>query len=284
MPFRPSLQGPFEELADHLVNAAKDREIVYIPNPGNFGDGLIRYGTKLLFGDYRIEHYELNVGYSRIRYQLFPLLAKKNRYHFVYGGGGAWSSNYSFGHEISKLIASRTERLTVLPSTFGLANPPENVRLYRRDQDQSKKAAPNSTFCHDMAFYAAAREQADSFLYPEAIKKVGLMMRTDHESRFDQNGLLELQNNEDVSIEGDHMAPGSEFLMRIAEYETIYTDRLHIAIAACLVGRNVKLMTGNYFKIKAIHAATLAENFSDLVELMPDDFTVRDLCLGPASV
>ena len=79
------------------------------------------------------------------------------------------------------------------------------------------------------------------------------------------------------------MAPGSEFLMRVADYETIYTDRLHISIAACLVGRKVKLLTGNYFKIKAIHAATLAPHFSDLVELMPEDFTLDDVALKSAA-
>ena len=284
MPFRAKLRTPFSDLADHLVDAANDRQIIYIPNPGNFGDGLIRHGTKLLFSDYGIDHYELNIGYSRIKYQLFPLLLKQSRYHFVYGGGGAWSSNYAFGERIAKLIASRTRRLTILPSTFGLENPPATGTLFRRDEQQSKDTAPNSIFCHDMAFYTAARKQADCWLYPEPKKALGIMMRTDHESRFAQANISDLPDNEDISLEGDHMSPGSEFLMRVSEYETIYTDRLHIAIAACLVGRKVKLLTGNYFKIKAIYDATLAPHFSDLVELMPDDFTLEDIAKKTALV
>ena len=284
MPFRPELRKPFVDLAEHLVDATKAREVVYIPNPGNFGDGLIRHGTKLLFRDYGIEHYELNIGYSRIRYQLFPLLMKHNRYHFIYGGGGAWSPNYAFGDRIAKLIASRTDRLTVLPSTFGLETPPARGTLYRRDQQQSKDAAPRSTFCHDMALYTAARQQADLMVYPQPTKPIGIMMRTDHESRFAAANIRDLPDNEDISLEGDHMSPGSEFLMRIADYETIYTDRLHIAIAACLVGRKVKLLTGNYFKIQAIYNASLAPHFSDLVELMPDDFAIADVAKHAALV
>lgn len=284
MPFKPELRTPFADLADHLVEASKGREVVYIPNPGNFGDGLIRHGTKLLFSDYGIEHYELNIGYSRIRYQLFPLLAKQNRYHFVYGGGGAWSPNYAFGDRIAKLIARRTPRLTVLPSTFGLENPPKIGTLFRRDQQKSKDTAPNSIFCHDMALYTAAREQADQYLYPAPTKALGIMMRTDHESRFSGTVIRDLPKNEDISLEGDHMSPGSQFLMRVADYETIYTDRLHIAIAASLVGRKVKLLTGNYFKIKAIYEATLAPHFSDLVELLPDDFTIENVAEHAAVV
>lgn len=211
-----AMRETFAALGRHLTEAADGRQIVYLPNPGNYGDGLIRYGTKQLFSDLGIAHYELNLGYSRIKYQLFPLLLKRDRYHFVYGGGGAWSNAYGFGQSTVELIARFTDRYTALPSTFGKPVSLTNGTIFRRDKAESVVNAPTAEFCHDMAFYAAARAGAHAYVWPEPTKRIGIMMRTDHESRFSSDMLDEA--NEDISLEGDHMSIGPDFLMRVADY------------------------------------------------------------------
>ena len=48
------------------------------------------------------------------------------------------------------------------------------------------------------------------------------------------------------------------FLNAISQYENIFTDRLHISIAASMLGRKCHLFGGNYFKNKAIYDASIA--------------------------
>lgn len=255
----------FNELAESIATAASGRKIIYIPNPGNFGDGLIRYGTKQLFLDHQIVHDELNVRYSHVKFQLTPYLLKNKNYYFVYGGGGAWSEAYGFAKNTVKYIDRFTSDYTVLPSTYALAGIPSKGRLYRRDQGDSIKFSPSSIFCHDMALYSACRPGSKAS-YPAPTKGAGICMRTDHESRF--AGQAVPANNVDLSIVGDHMCNGDDLLKMVAEYDHITTDRLHICIAACIVGRPVDLITGSYFKIKAIYESSIKVMFGDQVRIV----------------
>lgn len=265
----------FEQMAADLKAKAQGREVVYIPNPGNFGDGLIRYGAKQFLSDFDIPHIELNVGYARVKYQLAPYLLKRDRYFFIYGGGGAWCEAYSFGRDYCRFISRFTDRLAVLPSTYALGDLPRRGLMYRRDKAESATRNPASRFCHDMALYVACRKAGQRSAYPRATQKVGVFMRTDKEGRFPVSELPD--TNVDISRSGDHMSNGDDFLNAIAQYELIYTDRLHVCIAACIVGRRVKLVTGNYFKIRRIFEASILPGFGDLVELLGDDFKPSDI-------
>lgn len=255
----------FNELAANIIASAQGRKIIYIPNPGNFGDGLIRYGTKQLFLDHQIENDEINIRYSHVKFQLTPYLLKNKKYYFVYGGGGAWSEAYGFAKNTVKYIDRFTKDYTVLPSTYALPDMPEKGTLYRRDNAESTKFAPNSAFCHDMALYAACRPTS-RVTYAAPTKGMGICMRTDHESRF--AGQVVHPNNIDLSVLGDHMCNGDDLLKMVSEYEHITTDRLHICIAACIVGRPVDLITGSYFKIRAIYESSIKDVFGDQVQIV----------------
>lgn len=280
------MRAAFLSLGEQIKADAGGREVIYIPNPGNFGDGLIRYGAKQLFHDLGIQHRELNIGYGRVRYQLMPYLIKAKKYYFVYGGGGAWSDAFAFGHRIAQTISRRTGALTVLPSTFGFPIDLSSGTLYRRDEGQSAENAPNARFCHDMAFYVACRAANEGVNYGSPTRSVGLMMRQDEESRF--SGGVFPEGNRDVSLEGDHMSNADDFLREIAKYETVYSDRLHVGIAGCITGRTMKVIPNNYFKTAAIFDASIAPFFADRVELMDADFGLADLPaasdLAPAKV
>ncbi|NHK26905.1 polysaccharide pyruvyl transferase family protein [Parvularcula flava] len=264
----------FEYLADRLRALSDGRRLVYIPNPGNYGDGLIRYATKQFLADFGFEHHELNIGYTRARYQLAPWLVKGNAC-FLYGGGGAWSEHYGFARDYCRFIDRFTDRLMVLPSTYALDGLPKRAVMFRRDEAQSVDFAPNSEFCHDMALYAACRKKGGGRVWPAPTQGTGMFLRTDRESRLSAEAVP--GGNVDLSLEGDHMSNGDDFLSRIAAYETVVTDRLHVAIGACIVGRKVRLITGNYFKIRAIYDASLAPHFGDQVSLVEEPMSVNDL-------
>ncbi len=256
----------FKNLAEIIKKKSAGYDIIYIPNPGNFGDGLIRYSTKQFLNDNKIPHHELNIGYSNIKLQLLPRLLGPKKFFFIYGGGGAWCEYYDFGRKISEFISKFTDRLIVLPSTYSVDTSNIKGTMFRRDKTKSIEYSPNSIFCHDMAFYTTVRKNPNFANFEAPKHEIGYLLRTDEESRLDLNSLP--ANNRDISTEGDHMDGADDFLRIISQYETIYTDRLHVCIGSCIVGRKVKLLTGSYFKIKAIYESSLEPFFSDNVSLI----------------
>lgn len=213
--------------------------------------------------DYQIKHIELNVGFKKGKFTLTPFLlsAKANKdFYFIYGGGGAWHSGYVFGRNIVEYINLFTNQYVVLPSTYQVTLPNPRGSFYRRDHAQSKDNAPYAEFCHDMAFYLTlAGEQASP---PPTPGSTGYMFRVDDESGLGNLSLPD--DNVDVSTLGDHMSPASVFLNRVAQCETIYTDRLHVAVAGCITGRSVNMVGGSYFKNRAIFEASIKDRFPNV--------------------
>jgi exopolysaccharide biosynthesis predicted pyruvyltransferase EpsI len=257
------MQSTFEKLANDIKTRSDGKKIIYIPNPGNYGDGLIRYATKKLFSDFGIDHREVNVGYGIIKYQLLPYLLKSSQYLFVYGGGGGWCKAYDCGYRVAKAISLFTDNLVVLPSTYEFDVSKIRGKMYRRDKFESKDINPRADFCHDMAFYLTVADSKDFYKQIKPTKGSGLLMRTDKEA-FKVTENMPSQNI-DVSCKGDHMSNGDAFLQEVASYNTIYTDRLHVCIAGLVAGRNVQLYPGSYFKIKRIFESSIQNNFENVV-------------------
>ncbi len=256
------MKADFDKLLQHIRTVTDGKQIIYIPNPGNFGDGLIRYGTKRFLQQNNIQHYEFNVGYSNIKKKLLPLILTSKNTFYLYGGGGAWHGGHTFGFEICNFISKLTPNLLVLPTTYALDTSSIRGSMYRRDNTESIKQSPNSLFCHDMAFYLATLSQEDLGFFGNPVEKVGNLFRTDIESNKEPEMLP--SNNIDLSTLGDHMDNADQFLRKIARYEIINTDRLHVAIGGTILGRTVNLHCGNYFKIRAIYEASLAGRFDSI--------------------
>lgn len=247
---------PFDALAAHIKDAAKGRKIIFIPNPGNWGDGLIRYGTKAFFADYDIQHVEVNIAYSKGIVALAPFLIKPDKYFFIHGGGGAWCKAHNRAARTTGFITRVTKNIMVLPSTYEIAPSRSRGIYYVRDKFESAVAMPGSPFCHDMAFYLAHR--GIPFRAPLRGPSAN-MFRTDKESCNPISALP--ADNIDMSTFGDHMSDCDKLLRNVAQYANINTDRLHLSIAGALVGSNVMLHVGNYFKIAAIYKSSMAEYF-----------------------
>jgi hypothetical protein len=282
-----ALKQEYDSLAEDLLDAASGRRVVYFCNPGNRGDALIRYGTKLFLEHYGIDHIEQNVAGPHGRSHALPYLSPTfpDDVLFLIGGGGAWSQSYNGGYRLARLISRGRGRLFVLPSTFEFS--PSGVRgtLYRRDQGESRDAVPNSRFCHDMAFYAAIHRNELGFDRMPASSSAGIYFRSDLESRFRMSELP--ADNYDISAAGDHMSSADQFIRELASNRVNVTDRLHVCVGSLVARRQVYLMTGNYFKIRAIYESTIRPYFGTEIELAgegehPRDFAARAQQLDPA--
>jgi len=250
----------FKPLADKIKSESSGKRIIYIPNAGNYGDGLIRYATKAFFFDYGIKHIEIST--QALAKLLIPILrVTHSPAYFIYGGGGAWHSGYRFGYETASYISKITRNLMVLPSTYGFPVRLENAIMYRRDNSSSYRNAPDSIFCHDMALYLAVQS---SRKYKRSLfeKEICYSFRTDAESNINRIEIPE--GNIDFSTLGDHMSNSDDFIRIIGSYKKIITDRLHVAVAASLCGSDVVLHEGNYPKIRDIYNDSLRDFFPRL--------------------
>ena len=272
-----SLRPAFDRLAEVLMRAARGRKVVFLQNPGNFGDALIRHGTLRFFEDIGLEVTELDMGRrdAKLVAVARAALERGARPLFLYAGGGAWCRAGDHGGRNVRRLEWLTSEIIVLPTTFehfGLRRP---LTVFRRDEFESRAAAPQSLFCHDMALYLALVEP-DRLLSGRTPpdRRFGMMFRTDVERRVE--GYSSCRDNVDLSAQGDHLSDPSRFLREIDRYETIFTDRLHVAIGAALLGKSVRLVTGSYFKIAAIYRSSLAGVF-DNVRLIGDDAELAEL-------
>lgn len=264
---RQILEKPFALLAESLQSSLKSRRMIFMQNDGNYGDSLIRYGTLKFFEDLGLTYREFDMGRYRDKLACVTmgLLDRvTDKYLFVYGGNGAWAVVANSGYRNVRRQRRFTPNVFLLPTTFEHYEFDFDFPAFARDRFQSKAFLKGGPFCHDMAFYLA-------LIQPERMlpnrrppeMKVGLILRTDNESR----GLLEAEKwpqNIDISQLGGHRSDPQEFLRRIDRFEHVITDRLHVAIGAALLDKKVTLLSGNYFKIKAIYESSMAGIFNNV--------------------
>jgi exopolysaccharide biosynthesis predicted pyruvyltransferase EpsI len=273
--------APFARLSRSLKDAADGREIVFLQNPGNAGDALIHFGTVRFLEDAGLGYQALDMGEPADKLRAAALAATGSRSRlFVYGGSGAWSRACDLGRRNVRRLSWLTDQIFILPSTFEVFGLDRWHAAFRRDQLQSREAAPGAEFCHDMALYLAL-VSADRMLpgrRPPDLG-VGYMFRTDNERRLARYAAM--PGNLDLSAMGDHRADPQSFLRVLDRYRALVTDRLHVAIAGALLGKPVTLATGAYFKNEAIFRSSLEPYFPN-VRLVLDDRELAEITAGAA--
>jgi len=80
----------------------------------------------------------------------------------------------------------------------------------------------------------------------------GIVFRTDHEGF--QFGAFHPENR-DLSVLGSPTA--QDFIREVGRYESVSTDRTHVAIVAAMLGREVHFYPNRYHKNRAIFDASL---------------------------
>lgn len=244
-----NMMNKFKELEKTIISECGNKPVYYFANPGNWGDALIRRGALKIFNDMGLKFTEIKT--FRKKKWIIPWLKGGT---VIYGGGGAWCRHYDHSHYV-KFFAKRF-KVIVLPSTFEKHYSIPNTLFFRRDEYESKVNMPEAEFCHDMAFYIG-----DDFLDKTRGEGTAYFFRTDVEST---GKIIIPPGNIDLSDKGRTYTPVEEFFEEINKHDIIYTDRLHIAIAGCLLNKKVHLYQANYFKIRAIYLSSMKDRFENL--------------------
>lgn len=259
----PDHKNDFENLADRLQSITAGRPIVFVVNPGNWGDALIREGAEKFLRHYDFDYVSIHLkDFEKRRVDLAQL--KQQIRHddpvMVYNGCGAFSSHYSLLGRVQKL-ASHFSSVALLPCTINtdmdMNRFPKDTHVFVRDHFESQAAFPAAPFCHDMAFFL-------DLMSAPAKHQDGYFFRNDREAPLESVKLPENVQNRDLSKDGKAQHPVDGFIRAIAEYSTVHTNRLHIGIAAALLGRQTHLSGNDYFKIRAIFNSSITGTFPEV--------------------
>jgi exopolysaccharide biosynthesis predicted pyruvyltransferase EpsI len=235
------------------------KQVIYTPNVGNWGDGLIHKGNVQFLQTNRIPHTSLTRGrVDRIRESLTGTGIRLNGTVLLAGGGGSWCQQWHGARDFVARNAAMFDHVIVLPSTFELEplpSPADNITYFRRDNFHSQAAAPNSLFCHDAAFYLDVPTPGN-----EPVIEEGYFFREDRE----QNDLaVKPANNLDISLLGTDSKKITPFFQILSSYKSIHTDRMHVAIAGSMLGRQVTLYPGSYFKSVDVYRSSIEPNYTN---------------------
>ena len=240
-------------------------EFTYIPNPGNIGDMLIACATMQLFG------------HNNIRYKIFkhdyPILE-----NLVYGGGGIWTQSYKSDWIRFVEIFKKAKKVIILPSSFNdcpelIEVLDERFTVFCREEKsynylKSANTKAKIILEHDMAFHTVVSKIPRKYRNRKKIISVmdyvrdvtvpsnAFLMRQDCESYGNYETQLDVSalvgGRENTSKNWANFCSALMFHV-VDQAETIVTDRLHVAIAGLLLGKEVYMLDNTYGKLSAVY-------------------------------
>ncbi|MBR1605191.1 MAG: polysaccharide pyruvyl transferase family protein [Alphaproteobacteria bacterium] len=245
----------------------------YIPNSGNMGDMLIAAATIRWFNQNHLNWGRFNQSEKNIKY-------------FVYGGGGAWTHDWIEGLQPIMNLMQKAERVVILPSSF--RDVPEFIKIldkrftvFCREKEsfeylKSQNTRAKILLDHDMAFRLSGSIKTNMLAPTKDLKKASSKLRQIVKSlpkdvrlfRKDSESEGHYQTDLDLSNEMGWFSPWEpieniEFATNMMfellnHFDVIRTDRLHIAIASALLGKQVIIHDNIYGKLKGVHAQTMS--------------------------
>ncbi len=241
------------------------KEFTYIPNPGNVGDMLIACATMQLFEQ------------NKIKYNIFKYDRPVSE-HIVYGGGGIWTQSYKNDWIRFVEMFKKAKRIIILPSSFN--NCPELIEVLderfvvfcreEKSYNYLKSADTKAKIIleHDMAFHTIVPQVPDKYRNRQKITSVmeyvmdiilpnyAFLMRQDCESYGKYKTQLDVSaltgGCENTSKNWANFCSALMFHI-VDQAETIVTDRLHVAIAGLLLGKEVYMLDNTYGKLSAVY-------------------------------
>lgn len=234
------------------LNKYKNTNIDLFRFPGNYGDSLIWHGTKILLSLFNISEHCVNISSP-----------KYNDVLFIDGGGNLVDYYYNVRDFLIKKPALYDE-IIILPHTiFGekqievLNNITSKLTVFCREKVSAEFLENRLTYgdvylWHDCAFYNK---------FSPIPSGEGVL----NAFRLDKESILHTlpESNNDLCYNGYATKPLNELIDILQKYEQINTDRLHIAIAATLLGKQVRLFPNSYYKNKAVFDYSL-KRFSNV--------------------
>jgi exopolysaccharide biosynthesis predicted pyruvyltransferase EpsI len=254
-----------------LKEKYSNKEIVYCPNPGNGGDRLIAYGTFEIFKKSNLKWEFYN---HRITY--------KNKIIF-YSGGGNLVGIYKDCENFINKHNNNNNEIVILPHTIKnvdnlLSKLNKNITIFCRERisfeyvKQKFKYTNNIFLSKDLAFYIPINVL-------NKYTKTGMgecnLFRCDKEKT-----VIEIpSDNNDLSVTvlpggpkrwlcdnvTDVINISEKIFEYISKYETVNTNRLHLAIASILIGKKVNFYPNNYFKNKAVYEYSIKNKYPNII-------------------
>ena len=251
-----------------LHELKKMGRFVYIPNPGNAGDMLIASAT---FAFFRANH---------LRY--IPYGKHKNLKSVVYGGGGLWTKDYKDDRSKILPIFKAAQHVLILPSSFNDCKKlidilDERFVIFCREQKSyeylvSAQTRAKILLDHDMAFRMTQIPRSDRILeggfdivrkYSEiSIPHTAYFLRTDKEKVFEHPTDLDVSS---LAYAYKKITPkwadfcSAMMLSVIDQANVVITDRLHVAIAAFLLNKQVYMLDNSYGKLSSVYEHSLKQ-------------------------
>lgn len=234
------------DIEAYLKQFYKER-IDFFRFKGNCGDSLIWHGSLHLLRNHRITFHNRQ-----------PDNAPENEILFI-DGGGNFIDLYDDVRSFVRENIDQYRSITLLPHTIMgnkqaalLQSLPSKVTIFCRERvsyEFTKKFANYAKvfLWHDCAFYCDLGRSAPSG------RGTLLAFRTDAES----TRIKLPANNFDLSKNGYATKPLSDFLSVLRTFNRVDTNRLHIAIAAARLGKEVILYPNSYYKNKAVYEYSL---------------------------
>ncbi len=279
---------------ERLLQSLKSDTVHYFANPGNGGDSVIAHATYELFQKFEISYKII----SQTCAQPFDLSDKI----IVYGGGGNLVKEYSDAHNFIEQNHKRARRLIVLPHTITdhvplLSKLGENVVLICRQRtsyahvkqhaksaeilladdlalslDSSKILRSKPRHANGISlskfFKLKARELCSRTFTSAHQPKVLQAFRTDVE----KTDIEISKDNIDVSIRyGSGTDPDSahwithQIFSFINQFDEVRTNRLHVAIIAAMLNKNVLLRPNSNSKCQSVYEYSMKDRFPNVV-------------------
>lgn len=236
-----SIRQQSKGLADVILDVSGRKTVDWFINSGNWGDSLIREGTENFLRAYNIPFHIVD-----------KLNSPKNAV-LLFGGGGRWCKAYSGALQDIIEAQKHYEQIIVLPSSFQML-PKElsaNVTLFAREyisQTIAQQAEVTCSSSPDLAFWV------DIESVPGGSGTLFALRTTNGKNQAAKT----VKDNRDISSEGNHLSPVEPFFEAIKPFKNVVTDRMHVALAAALLGKRVTCLEGDYHKVRGAFEAHLS--------------------------
>ena len=253
---------------EKFLTQYKNKNVIIVPFDGNSGDAVILFGTLCMLK-------KLN-----IKYKFGNINENYFNENIIINGGGNLVGIYS---DVKKIINKyqHNNKIILLPHTIKdedelLNNLNKNTIIFCRElksynYTKSKAKYPNNIFIdHDMAFKIKNLE-IFSNLKKDNLLSVGNCYRNDVE----KTDIIIPKDNNDISqtiSHPNHLKDEitnykivNQFFIYLSKFNTINTNRLHVAIAASLLGKNVNFYGNSYWKNKEIYNYSIKNKFNKTI-------------------
>ncbi|MEQ8368868.1 MAG: hypothetical protein RIB61_19390 [Roseicyclus sp.] len=262
------MTGAFDALAHEIKDLANGETVLLLTNRGNYGDSLIRVGAEEFLRFHQIPYRllprkKLEKGQTTLEREC-AIIRNKDPLLLLLTAG-VLSGHYG-GMDQLVTLTNSVSRSLFMPSTYSdkldYSSLAKTSVFYARDKAESMQTIAHAKFCHDMAFFLELTPRRPG-------RGTGYFFRTDVE----RNDLIPLPaGNVDISRKGKTASNPARFISMIEKVEILHTNRLHVAIAGAILGREVHLYPNDYFKIRAMYDASLAPYYPNVFFHDPEDF------------